>query len=76
MKKSYEIAVLAQLYCPGSAGYNAQRRFMRLLKSERALWQKLLELDYRPYRRTFTPKQYNAIIETLGEPDDTMAGIY
>lgn len=76
MKKSYEIAVLALLFCPGTAGYNAQRRFMRLLKSERTLWQKLDELDYHPYQRTFTPKQYNAIIEVLGEPDESLSGIY
>lgn len=75
MKKSYEIDVLARLFCPGSAGYNAHRRFMRLLKSERSLWDKLVELDYRPYQRIFTPKQYDAIIEVLGEPDYSLTDI-
>ncbi len=70
MKNIYDIAELAHLYCPGSIGYNAQRRFVRLLKSEKELWDCLCALHYRPYQRALTPKQYAAITAVLGDPDE------
>lgn len=69
MNPIYEIHKLAELYCPGSKGYNAKRRFLRMLKNEKDLWNRLEELNYRSYQRVFTPKQYEAIIKVLGEPE-------
>lgn len=66
----YEIAELAMVYYQCTNPRNAQRRFMRLLKSEKDLWERLKGLHFHAYQRTFTPKQYAAVIEVLGEPDD------
>lgn len=69
-KTNYVIAELAMAYFQSSNARNAQRCFKRRLKSERDLWEKLKNLHFHAYQRTFTPKQYEAVIEVFGEPDD------
>lgn len=71
MRSHYAISDLAMAYFPlCSTPRNAQRCFMRLLKSEKDLWQQLKQLHFHAYQHTLTPKQYEAIINVLGEPDD------
>lgn len=69
-KTNYVIAELAMAYFPNSNARNAQRCFKRRLKSEKDLWEKLKNLHLQSHQRTFTPKQYEAVIEVFGEPDD------
>lgn len=70
MKSHYVISELAMAYFQNANPRNAQRCFMRLLKSERNLWQQLKQLHFHAYQRTLTPKQYEAILNVLGKPDD------
>lgn len=71
MKKSmYDITHLATLYFPDSTERNARRRFLKMLKGERDLWEQLAGLGFGCYRRSLTPRQYDLIIRTLGKPDE------
>lgn len=65
----YDVSRLASCYFPDSSVRNARRRFIHLLTCERDLWQRLDELHFKPYQRTFTPRQYELIIDILGRPD-------
>lgn len=80
MKKNmYEITRLASLYFPDSTQKNARRRFFKVLREERDLWARLTELHVCEWQRTFTPKQYELVINTLGKPqgcDDDFSSWY
>lgn len=39
-------------------------------EKRKGFWQQLKQLHFHAYQRTLTPKQYEAIINVLGEPDD------
>ena len=70
MKKThYEVAALAALYFPESSSRNARRRFMNMLQGELDLWRRLQEVHFRLHQRCLTPKQYEMIIDVLGQPE-------
>ena len=65
----YDVTRLASDYFPDSTARNARRRFLHLLTSEKDLWQRLNEMHFKPYQRSFTPRQYELIIDILGRPE-------
>ncbi len=60
---------MAKAYFPESSEKNARRRFFNVLKAERDLWERLRQLHFHNYQRNFTPRQYEAVIDTLGIPE-------
>ena len=65
----YDVTALAALYFPESSRPNARRRLLKVLRAERDLWDKLTALHFKSWQRNFTPRQYEAIIDILGEPE-------
>lgn len=65
----YDVTALAALYFPESSRPNARRRLLKVLRAERDLWDKLTALHFKSWQRNFTPRQYEAIINILGEPE-------
>ena len=70
-KNIYDVTRLAALYFPESTEKNARRRFLKVLRSEKDLWLSLEGLHLKTYQRSFTPRQYELIIDTLGKPEQT-----
>ena len=68
-KNKYDVTALAVQYFPDSTEANARRRFFKVLRAERDLWQRLADLHFGPWQRTFTPRQYEMVIDILGRPD-------
>ncbi|MCD8318821.1 MAG: DUF4248 domain-containing protein [Paraprevotella sp.] len=68
-QKTYDVTNLATLYFPDSTEKNARRRFFKVLRAERDLWERLTALHFGTYHRSFTPKQYEMVIDTLGKPE-------
>lgn len=68
-KNKYDVTALAILYFPDSTEANARRRFFKVLRSEKDLWQQLTALHFGPWQRTFTPRQYEMVIDILGRPE-------
>lgn len=66
----YDVTALAALYFPESTRPNARRRLIKVLRTEKDLWQRLTELHFRSWQRDFTPRQYEAVIDILGLPEN------
>ena len=72
MKKNmYDVTRLATLYFPDSTGRNARRRLFKVLRAERDLWTRLTTLHFGIRQRSFTPRQYEMVIDILGKPEET-----
>lgn len=69
-KNKYDITGLALMYYPESTEKNARRRFIKTLKSERDLWTLLAGMNFSKFQRLLTPRQYDAIMEVIGQPDN------
>lgn len=67
--KYYKIRKLALAYFPGDKPKTAQQKFAKWLRIE-PLRLKLELLGWKPYQKILTPKQFNCIIDHVGEPDD------
>ena len=65
----YDITMMGKQYFPDSSHKNARRRFISLLQSERDLWKRLCALHFKSYQRSFTPRQYEMVIDVLGKPE-------
>lgn len=61
-------SALAASYFPELASHQACNRLRRWIIRCTELHDKLLETDYRPEQRIFTPRQIRLIIHYLGEP--------
>lgn len=64
-----KIRELALAYFPGEKPKTAQQKFAKWLRIE-PLRRKLELLGWRPYQKVLTPKQFECIVEHVGEPDD------
>lgn len=72
MKKNlYDVTRLATLYFPDSTERNARRRLFKILRAERDLWARLTALHFGVWQRSFTPRQYEMVIDILGKPEET-----
>ena len=72
MKKNlYDVTRLATLYFPDSTERNARRRLFKVLRAERDLWARLTALHFGIRQRSFTPRQYEMVIDILGKPEET-----
>ena len=72
MKKNlYDVTRLATLYFPDSTERNARRRLFKVLRAERDLWARLTALHFDAWQRSFTPRQYEMVIDVLGKPEET-----
>lgn len=72
MKKNmYDVTRLATLYFPDSTERNARRRLFKVLRAERDLWARLTALHFGVWQRSFTPRQYEMVIDILGKPEET-----
>ena len=63
------LRTLALAYFPGDKPKTAQQKFAKWLRIE-PLRRKLKLLGLKPYQKILTPKQFDCIIEHVGEPDD------
>lgn len=50
---------------------NARRRLFKVLRAERDLWARLTALHFGVWQRSFTPRQYEMVIDILGKPEET-----
>lgn len=60
---------LALAYFPGDKPKTAQQKFAKWLRIE-PLRRKLELLGWKPYQKVLTPKQFDCIINHVGEPDE------
>lgn len=60
---------LALAYFPGDKPKTAQQKLAKWMKLE-PLRRKLELLGWKPYQKVLTPKQFDCIIDHVGEPDD------
>ena len=67
--KHKSIRELALAYFPGDKPKTAQQKFAKWLRIE-PLRRKLELLGWKPYQRVLTPKQFDCIIDHVGEPDE------
>ena len=66
MKKNlYDVTRLATLYFPDSTERNARRRLFKVLRA------RLTALHFGVWQRSFTPRQYEMVIDILGKPEET-----
>lgn len=63
-----KIRELALAYFPGDKPKTAQQKFAKWLRIE-TLRHKLELLGWKPYQKILTPKQFDCIIDHVGEPD-------
>lgn len=70
-KNMYDVTRLATLYFPDSTERNARRRLFKVLRAERDLWARLTALHFGVWQRSFTPRQYEMVIDILGKPEET-----
>lgn len=59
---------LALAYFPGDKPKTAQQKLAKWMKVE-TLRRKLELLGWKPYQKVLTPKQFDCIINHVGEPD-------
>lgn len=67
--KLLKLRELALAYFPGDKPKTAQQKFAKWLRID-PLQQKLESLGWKPYQKVLTPKQFDCIIEHVGEPDE------
>ncbi|KKB59631.1 DUF4248 domain-containing protein [Parabacteroides gordonii] len=67
MKKN-NLRELALAYFPGDKPKTAQQKLAKWMKVE-TLRRKLELLGWKPYQKVLTPKQFDCIINHVGEPD-------
>ncbi|WP_288205656.1 DUF4248 domain-containing protein [uncultured Parabacteroides sp.] len=67
--KKIKLRELALAYFPGDKPKTAQQKFAKWLRIE-PLRRKLELLGWKPYQKVLTPKQFDCIIDHVGEPDD------
>lgn len=72
IRRITSFSTLAQAYFPGCAtAKNAVRCLNRWISRCGELKEKLLTTGYKPYNhRSITPKQFNLIIDYLGDPEE------
>ncbi|MFV0581901.1 MAG: DUF4248 domain-containing protein [Parabacteroides gordonii] len=63
-----KIRELALAYFPGDKPKTAQQKLAKWMKVE-TLRRKLELLGWKPYQKVLTPKQFDCIINHVGEPD-------
>lgn len=68
MIKIRSLRELALAYFPGDKPKTAQQKFAKWLRIE-TLRRKLELLGWKPYQKVLTPKQFDCIIDHVGEPD-------
>lgn len=66
--RTYNLRELALAYFPGDKPKTAQQKFAKWLRIE-PLRRKLELLGWKPYQKVLTPKQFDCIIDHVGEPD-------
>lgn len=66
--RAYGVGELAELYSPHLSRRGAIMQLWRWINYHGVLKAKLLELDFHPGVRSFTPRQVKCIIKHLGEP--------
>ncbi len=66
--KIIKIRELALAYFPGDKPKTAQQKLAKWMKVE-TLRRKLELLGWKPYQKVLTPKQFDCIINHVGEPD-------
>ena len=66
----YDVTALDGRYFRASRQRHARRRFFNVLRAEKELWMRLTALHFGTYRRNFTPRQYELVIDTLGAPEE------
>jgi hypothetical protein len=66
--RTYNLRELALAYFPGDKPKTAQQKLAKWMKVE-TLRRKLELLGWKPYQKVLTPKQFDCIINHVGEPD-------
>lgn len=67
--KTTSLRELALAYFPGDKPKTAQQKLAKWMKVE-SLRRKLELLGWKPYQKVLTPKQFDCIIDHVGEPDE------
>lgn len=72
MKKNlYDVTRLATLYFPDSTERKRTTEAVQSITAERDLWARLTALHFGIRQRSFTPRQYEMVIDILGKPEET-----
>lgn len=67
--KIINLRKLALAYFPGDKPKTAQQKLAKWMRIE-PLRRKLELLGWKPYQKVLTPKQFDCIIDHIGEPDE------
>lgn len=66
--RPYTKKELALLYFPDSTPETAVKHLMTMIRRNDMLWDELQEMGYYNRRKTFTPREVQAIFDWLGAP--------
>ena len=66
--RAYTKKELALCYFPDSNPRTAVNHLISWIHRCTPLWEQLIQSDYSPTSKVFTPRQVKAIVEQLGEP--------
>ena len=66
--RPYTKKELALLYFPDSTPETAVKHLMTMIRSNDMLWDELQEMGYYNRRKTFTPREVQAIFDWIGAP--------
>ena len=69
--RPYTKKELALLYFPDSTPETAVKHLMTMIRSNDMLWDELQEMGYNKRRKTFTPREVQAIFDWIGPPETT-----
>jgi len=66
--RPYTKKELALLYFPDSTPETAVKHLMTMIRRNDMLWDELQEMGYYNRRKTFTPREVQAIFDWIGAP--------
>lgn len=66
--RSWGVTEFALLYFPDATPRVAYRRMWNWIQESRGLRDKLLAAGWTPFRKLYTPRQVDCLLEHLGEP--------
>ena len=69
--RPYTKKELALLYFPDSTPETAVKHLMTMIRRNDMLWDELQEMGYYKRRKTFTPREVQAIFDWIGPPETT-----